>query len=115
LILWPLYLAAQTSTATVEIRRGAAGGLEYVAETMGIRQAAPPYVGFAKEVELVDSVAGEDAKFDFAVGQVIKWNDFMIRKVKHNEFLLTYKRGEKGGNFRKGPAELKLEMDSLAT
>jgi hypothetical protein len=33
--------------------------VEYVAETMGIRQAAPPYAGFAKEVELVDSVAGE--------------------------------------------------------
>jgi len=59
LILWPLYLAAQTSTATVEIQRWAAGRVEYVAETMGIRQAAPPYAGFAKEVELVDSVAGE--------------------------------------------------------
>jgi hypothetical protein len=33
--------------------------VEYVAETMGIRQAAPPYAGSAKEVELVDSVAGE--------------------------------------------------------
>jgi hypothetical protein len=59
LILWPLYLAAQTSTATAEIQRWAAGRLGYIAETMGIRQAAPPYAGFAKEVELVDSPAGE--------------------------------------------------------
>jgi len=59
LILWPLYLAAQTSTATVEIQRWAAGRLGYVADTMGIRQAAPPYAGFAKEAELLDSVAGE--------------------------------------------------------
>jgi hypothetical protein len=58
LILWPLYLAAQTSTATAEIQRWAAGRLGYIADTMGIRQAAPPYAGFAKEVELVDSVAG---------------------------------------------------------
>ncbi|PMD43914.1 hypothetical protein L207DRAFT_552359 [Hyaloscypha variabilis F] len=59
LVLWPLYLAAQTSTATVEIQRWAAGRLRYIAETMGIRQAAPPYAGFAREAQLVDSVAGE--------------------------------------------------------
>jgi hypothetical protein len=58
LVLWPLYLAAQTSTATPEIQRWAAGRLGYISDTMGIRQAAPPYAGFTKEAELLDSVAG---------------------------------------------------------
>jgi hypothetical protein len=58
LVLWPLYLAAKTSTATVEIQRWAAGRLGFIANTIGIRNAAPPYAGYAKEVELLDSVAG---------------------------------------------------------
>jgi hypothetical protein len=58
LILRPMYHAAQTSIATAELQRGARGRLRYVAETMGIRQASRLYAGFAKEVQLVDSVPG---------------------------------------------------------
>jgi hypothetical protein len=41
LILWPLYLASQTSTASDGMRQWAANRLEYIAETMGVQQAVP--------------------------------------------------------------------------
>ena len=41
LILWPLYLASQTSIASDEMRRWAANRLEYIAETIGVQQAVP--------------------------------------------------------------------------
>jgi len=41
LILWPLYLASQTTTATDEMRVWAAERLGYIHETMGVLQAAP--------------------------------------------------------------------------
>jgi hypothetical protein len=58
LVLWPLYLAAKTTTATADVQIWAAGRLGFIANTIGIRNAAPPYAGYAKEVELVGAEAG---------------------------------------------------------
>lgn len=60
LLLWPLYLASQTSVATDEMRRWAAERLGYIADTIGIRQAVPMVMSLRKTLDievLVDSVA----------------------------------------------------------
>jgi hypothetical protein len=60
LVLWPLYLASQTSVATYEMRRWASERLRYIAETIGVRQAGPMAYALMKTLnieELVDSVA----------------------------------------------------------
>jgi hypothetical protein len=59
LILWPLYLASQTSTASDEMRRWAANRLEYIAEGMGVQQAVSMVHGLKLTLDievLADSV-----------------------------------------------------------
>jgi hypothetical protein len=60
LILWPLYLASQTSTASDQMRLWVANRLEYIAEAMGVRQAVPMLhsLRLTLDIEvLADSVA----------------------------------------------------------
>jgi hypothetical protein len=60
LILWPLYIASQTSTASDEMRQWAANRLEYIADAMGIQQAVSMVHGLRLTLDievLVDSVA----------------------------------------------------------
>ena len=60
LLLWPLYLASQTSVASDEMRRWAAERLGYIADTIGVRQAVPMVKSLTKTLDielLVDSVA----------------------------------------------------------
>jgi hypothetical protein len=60
LLLWPFYLAAQTTVASDDMRGWAAQRLGYIANTMGIRQAAPMAETLrttADDEELVDSIA----------------------------------------------------------
>jgi hypothetical protein len=60
LLMWPLYLASQTSTASDEICRFAADRLAFIAENIGLRQAASMVQTLRRRrdvEELVDSVA----------------------------------------------------------
>jgi hypothetical protein len=60
LLLWPLYLASQTSVASDETRRWAAERLRYIADAVGIRQAVAMVESLTRKVDvevLVDSVA----------------------------------------------------------
>ncbi len=60
LLLWPLYLAAQTTVVTEDMRKWAADRLAYIGETMGIRQAGPMAMTLRRTfdmVELADAVA----------------------------------------------------------
>lgn len=60
LLLWPLYLASQTSAASDEMRRYAVNRLSYIAETIGLRQAVPMVLTLRRTLdveELADSVA----------------------------------------------------------
>jgi hypothetical protein len=60
LLLWPFYLAAQTTVASDDMRGWAAQRLGYIANTMGIRQAAPMAQTLrttADDEKLADSIA----------------------------------------------------------
>ncbi len=54
LLLWPLYLAAQTTVVKDEMRRWAADQLAYIGETMGIRQAGPMAMTLRRTLDMVD-------------------------------------------------------------
>lgn len=54
LLLWPLYLAAQTTVVTDEMRRWAVDRLAYIGETMGIRQAGPMATTLRRTLDMVD-------------------------------------------------------------
>jgi hypothetical protein len=76
LLLWPFYLASQTTVASDAMRGWAAQRLGYIANTMGIQQAAPMAQALrttADVEELADSVAEMSMKDALYWWEFSKW------------------------------------------